>query len=241
MAETLESIAGLFGFGEKQSNLPSRFAEVAAVSGDTASVIIGDSTVDAVRCCGCGVGDVVLVVTLPAGTLAAVATKGASGGGGGGVQSVTIGTVNGATFTNSGTAENVVLDLSVNAPYTLITNGVAHAFDQANYAYICKKYPDGTMEVRFSTKMAAGSGSGYNSSYYRSVSANFPSVVDTVNHPPAFVDIPYIFIQPRCNSNLLSYQVQGLTSTAFTAYVFQTGTASFPAHSVDVSLFGHWQ
>ena len=241
MAETVANLASLLKLGANLPLQPPRFAKVTAVSGDTVTVSLGSGTADAVRCCACAVDDVVLLETMPSGTLAAVAVKGYNGGGGGGVESVTIGTVNGATFTNSGTAENVVLDLSVNAPYTLITNGVAHAFDQASYAYICKKYPDGTMEVRFSTKIAAGSGSGYNSSYYRSVNANFPSVVDTVNNPPAFVDIPYIFIQPRCNSNLLSYQVQGLTSTAFTAYVFQTGTASFPAHSVDVSLFGHWQ
>lgn len=82
MAETLESIAGLFGFGDKQPNQPARFAEVSTVSGDTVAVTVGASTVDAVRCCACSAGDVVLLETLPNGTLAAVAVKGYQGGGG---------------------------------------------------------------------------------------------------------------------------------------------------------------
>lgn len=76
MAETLESIAGLFGFGDKQPNQPARFAEVTAVSGDTVAVTVGASTVDAVRCCACDAGDVVLLETLPNGLLAAIGTKG---------------------------------------------------------------------------------------------------------------------------------------------------------------------
>lgn len=79
MAETLESIAGLFGFGDKQPNQPARFAEVSAVTGDTVAVTVGASTVDAVRCCHCTAGDVVLLETMPNGTLAAVATRNANG------------------------------------------------------------------------------------------------------------------------------------------------------------------
>ena len=80
MAETLESIAGLFGFGEKAPNTPARFAEVVSVSGDTVSVTVGSANVDAVRCCDCSPGNVVLVETMPSGALAAVAVKGYNGG-----------------------------------------------------------------------------------------------------------------------------------------------------------------
>ena len=78
--ETLESIAGLFGFGDKQQNTPARFAEVVSVSGDTVSCTVGNSNVDAVRCCDCAPSDVVLLETMPSGALAAVAVKGYNGG-----------------------------------------------------------------------------------------------------------------------------------------------------------------
>ena len=110
--ETLESIADLFGFGAQKALQPPRFAKVTAVSSDTVTVTLGAASAEAVRCCVCSVDDVVLLETLPNGTLAAVGTRGQQGGGGG-VNSVTVGTVSGATFANSGTASDVVLDLSV--------------------------------------------------------------------------------------------------------------------------------
>lgn len=133
MAETVANLASLLKLGANLPLQPPRFAKVTAVSGDTVTVSLGSGTADAVRCCACAVDDVVLLETMPSGTLAAVATKGASGGGG--VQSVTVGTVSGATFANSGTAENVVLDLSVPG-YTLGTEG--------NWTY--RKWDDGTAE-----------------------------------------------------------------------------------------------
>lgn len=114
MSETLESIASLLGLGPEKALQPPRFAKVTAVSSDTVTVTLGASTAEAVRCCVCAVDDVVLLETLPNGTLAAVGARGQQGGGGG-VNSVTVGTVTGATFANSGTASDVVLDLDVPA------------------------------------------------------------------------------------------------------------------------------
>lgn len=79
--ETLESISALFGFGAEKALQPPRFAKVTAVSGDAVTVKVGTDSAEAVRCCACAAGDVVLLETLPNGTLAAVATRGASGGG----------------------------------------------------------------------------------------------------------------------------------------------------------------
>lgn len=102
MAENLESIAGLFGFGEKKPDQPPRFAKVTAISGDTVTVTVGASNVDAVRCCDCAVDDVVLLETMPSGQLAAVAVKGYNGGGGGGTYTAGTGlTLSGTTFNHS--------------------------------------------------------------------------------------------------------------------------------------------
>lgn len=81
--ETNESIIELFGLGDAKPDQPPRFAKVTAVSGDTATVTVGASNVDAVRCCDCAADDVVLLETLPSGQLAAVGVKGYNGGGGG--------------------------------------------------------------------------------------------------------------------------------------------------------------
>lgn len=112
MADTIAELAGLLKLGPDAPLQPPRFAKVVSVAGDTVTVTLGGSNVDAVRCCDCSADDVVLLETMPSGQLAAVATKGASGGGGG-VQSVTIGTVSGATFTDTGTATDPVLNLTV--------------------------------------------------------------------------------------------------------------------------------
>lgn len=79
--ETPESIAQLLHLGPQKPLQPPRFAKVAAVAGDTVTVALGQGTAEAVRCCPCSVGDVALLETLPNGTLAAVATRGAAGGG----------------------------------------------------------------------------------------------------------------------------------------------------------------
>lgn len=83
MAETVAEIAGLLKLGPDAPLQPPRFAKVVSVVGDTVTVTLGGSNVDAVRCCACAADDVVLLETMPSGQLAAVATKGASGGGGG--------------------------------------------------------------------------------------------------------------------------------------------------------------
>ena len=103
MAENLESIAGLFGFGEKKPDQPPRFAKVTAISGDTVTVTVGASNVDAVRCCDCAVADVVLLETMPSGQLAAVGVKGYNGGGGGAAT-----TWYGTCSTSASTAAKVV-------------------------------------------------------------------------------------------------------------------------------------
>ena len=73
--ETNASIARLFGFDAKTSPQP-RFAKVASVSADTLGVLIGTEEAEAVRCCVAEVGDIVLVQTMPNGTLAAIAKRG---------------------------------------------------------------------------------------------------------------------------------------------------------------------
>lgn len=98
--ETNESIIELFGLGDAKPDQPPRFAKVTAVSGDTATVTVGASNVDAVRCCDCAANDVVLLETLPSGQLAAVGVKGYNGGGGGGSTSTWYGTC----FTAAATA-----------------------------------------------------------------------------------------------------------------------------------------
>ena len=310
MAETLESIASLFGFGEKQPLQPPRFAKVQAVSGDTVSVIIGQTPAEAVRCCACAAGDVVLLETLPNGTLAAVATRGASGGGGGGVQSVTVGTTTtgaagtSASVVNSGTAENVVLDFTIpqgaqgvqgvqgatgaaagfgtptatatalpagssptaavvasgadtskvfaftfgipeasggSSGFEVVTNGVAHVFSQSSYTYTGFKFDSGLLVYFVSQRVAQATGSGYSGQYYHTVSVNFPHAADTTNNPPAFIDVPFAFTQIRHSSNLMNGQINGCSTTSLSYFEYQTSSSSFPAHAVDVLLFGHWK
>ena len=74
--ETNESIIELFHLGESKPDQPPRWAKVTAVGSDTVTVTLGAANVDAARCCLCGVGDVVLLETMPSGQLAAVATRG---------------------------------------------------------------------------------------------------------------------------------------------------------------------
>ena len=74
--ETLESISTLFGFGAEKALQPPRFAKVTAVSGDAVTVKLGTASAEAVRCCACSAGDVVLLETMPNGTLAAVGARG---------------------------------------------------------------------------------------------------------------------------------------------------------------------
>ena len=100
--ETNESIIELFHLGDAKPDQPPRFAKVTAISGDTVTVTLGASNVDAVRCCDCVADDVVLLETLPSGQLAAVGVKGYNGGGGGGSYSAGTGlTLNGSTFDHS--------------------------------------------------------------------------------------------------------------------------------------------
>lgn len=80
MAETVAEIASLLKLGPDAPLQPPRFAKVVSVAGDTVTVTLGGSNADAVRCCSCAVGDVVLVETLPSGQLAAVGTKGQQAG-----------------------------------------------------------------------------------------------------------------------------------------------------------------
>lgn len=80
MADTIAEIAGLLKLGPDAPLQPPRFAKVVSVAGDTVTVTLGGSNVEAVRCCACAAGDVVLVETLPSGQLAAVGTKGQQAG-----------------------------------------------------------------------------------------------------------------------------------------------------------------
>lgn len=170
--DTLGSIAGLFGFDKDRPLLPPRFAKVVTVGADTVGVTVGESTVEAVRCCACAVDDVVLVETMPNGTLAAVATRGASGGSSG-VQSVTIGTVSGATFANSGTADNVVLDLDVDAPEY-----------GASGIWAWHKWPDGTAQCWGYTTWSITSWSAWGNMYYSNPIASQPYPVGLFLDPP---------------------------------------------------------
>ena len=80
MADTVASLASLLKLGPGLPAQPPRFAKVTAISGDTVTVSLGNGTADAVRCCDCAVGNVVLLETMPSGLLAAVGVKGYSGG-----------------------------------------------------------------------------------------------------------------------------------------------------------------
>ena len=80
MADTVASLASLLKLGPGLPAQPPRFAKVTAISGDTVTVSLGNGTADAVRCCDCAVGNVVLLETMPSGILAAVGVKGYSGG-----------------------------------------------------------------------------------------------------------------------------------------------------------------
>ena len=78
MQPTLEDIAQAFGLEPDAPLQPPRFAKVTAVADATVTVTLGTQTVEAVRCCVCSAGDVVLLETLPSGRLAAVGTRGAT-------------------------------------------------------------------------------------------------------------------------------------------------------------------
>lgn len=79
MAETIAEIAGLLKLGPDAPLQPPRFAKVVSVADDTVTVTLGASAVEAVRCCHCVAGDIVLLETMPSGQLAAVATRSANG------------------------------------------------------------------------------------------------------------------------------------------------------------------
>ena len=75
---TLEAISELLNLGAQAPLQPPRFAKVTATDASTVTVTLGTQTVEAVRCCVCSAGDVVLLETLPSGRLAAVGTRGAT-------------------------------------------------------------------------------------------------------------------------------------------------------------------
>lgn len=228
MAETVANLASLLKLGANLPLQPPRFAKVTAVSGDTVTVSLGSGTADAVRCCACAVDDVVLLETMPSGTLAAVATKGAQGGGGG-VESVTIGIVNGATFTNSGTASNVVLDLSVNAPYTLETSGI----------WTVKKWADGTAECWGDITSTVASWSGWGNQYYSQpyISASYPAglfIAKPVETAAAGNGAADAFMAAR--------QGTGDATTTRTYFLVRPGTgATGGTTTVSIHAFGRWQ
>lgn len=73
-----DELIELFNLGNKASLQPPRFAKVTASDASTVTVTLGGEDVEAVRCCICAAGDVVLLETLPSGRLAAVGTRGAT-------------------------------------------------------------------------------------------------------------------------------------------------------------------
>ena len=229
MAETVANLASLLKLGANLPLQPPRFAKVTAVSGDTVTVSLGSGTADAVRCCACAVDDVVLLETMPSGTLAAVATKGAQGGGGG-VESVTIGIVNGATFTNSGTASNVVLDLSVNAPYTLETSGI----------WTVKKWNDGTCEVWGNITSTITSWAAWNNNIYHGqphMSASYPAGLFTA----APIETATAVLS-NTDAWLAVEKATGSASTTRTYFFARPGTgAANGSVTVSIHAFGRWQ
>jgi len=153
MADTIAELASLLKLGPDAPLQPPRFAKVVSVADDTVTVTLGASAVEAVRCCHCVADDIVLLETMPSGQLAAVATKGATGGTG--VQSLTIGTVTGATLTNSGTATDPVLNLTVPTYSTLTctensggqTLATCMTYPSAGWGWREEKWSDGRLSL----------------------------------------------------------------------------------------------
>lgn len=153
MAETLESIADLLHLGPDKPLQPPRFAKVVGVNGDEITAQLGTGTAAAVRCCDCAAGDVVLLETLPSGTLAAVGARGASGGSG--LQSLTIGAVQGATMTDTGTATAPILNLTVPVYSTLTctensggqTLATCMTYPSAGWGWREEKWSDGRLTL----------------------------------------------------------------------------------------------
>ena len=238
MAETAESLASLFKLGKTPPPQPPRFAKVTAVSGDTATVTLGVASADTVRCCDCTVGDVVLLETMPSGQLAAVAVKGYNGGSGG-VQSVTVGTVSGATFANSGTASNVVLDLAVPTYSTLTCteNSGGYTWSQVfdftgdnRYGWREEKWSDGRLSVwvwDYWTLNATP----------RSCSYTWPAGATPFTSTPTWSFSAYC-----TTTNDLSCHMHAMTTnTSATVYAYRSGGSNTSKAAIAIRFDGHWQ
>jgi len=234
---TLEEVAKLFRLGPEEPDKPPRFAKVTAVSGDTATVSIGSGTADAVRCCDCAAGDVVLVVTMPSGLLAAVAVKGYSGGGGGGgVQTLTIGTVSGATFTDSGTATDPVLDLTVPTYVTCTESSWGDSYDTA-YTWSNPGY--GGREFKFSDGRLVREVW----EWYTISGANMGEKTTSMSgRVTAFSDTPTVVTSSKVKTNVaVTAAVKSWSDTSCSFYCYAHGTTTgSPKALILIRMFGHW-
>lgn len=237
---SLESIAKIFDFGEKKPLQPPRFAKVSAVTDESVSVTIGAEQAEAVRCTPCQVGDIVLLETLPNGTLAAVATRGATGGGGG---SVSWGGISGDMSAQTDLSAALSgLQGGIDAVgCEVLSNATAHETTQPGYSWTAWKYADGRLVVQFSDYWSAANGAsfGYYSWYVDHIGVHLPSAEDA--NAPAFVSTPYIIGQVRSNgASLLSLSVHDISATSIGFFVFNV-QQSIPRHCADFVCFGRWK
>ena len=140
MADTLEDLANLLHLGPEKPDQPPRFAKVTAISGDTVTVQLGSSTVDAVRCTLCSVGDVVLLETLPSGQLAATGTKGIQPSTGQDTTYDLTSSVSSHTFTatlsgSDGSSDTVSLTLAAGSNISLTDSGNTITIDAKDTTY----------------------------------------------------------------------------------------------------------
>lgn len=221
--ETPESLAQLLNLGPHKSLQPPRFAKVLSTSGDYCTVALGDTTAQATRCCVCSTGDIVLLETLPSGALAAVGARGQSGGTG--VQSISVGAVEGATLAVTGTATDPVLDLEV---FQQGTDGI----------WTWRKYPDGTAECWGQTTWAISGWTAWGSLYYHN---NIPQIA----YPSGlFISGPIEIARASATGlDTMMYTRSGNTSATQTrAYgLLRPTTGSNTTGQLYIYSIGRWQ
>lgn len=133
----------------------------------------------------------------------------------------------------------LLTSMLANSGMEIISNNVAHAFNQSSYSYTCFKFSSGLLIALFSLQCSSATGSNYNGEYYKAYeNIKFPSAQDA--SAPAFVSIPWVVAQARASTNLLGVHITWFTTTSVNIWLHGPNS-SIPNTWIDFICIGRWK
>ena len=116
------------------------------------------------------------------------------------------------------------------------SNNTAHQSEQWAYSYRWEKWASGKLVCIVGDYFNGGNGSRYEGQYYLEKTLEFPEM----NGGPAFVEPPYMVIQPRANTGWVSIQPHAIYKNKAMIWVYGT-RRTLPKFYLDVILVGSWK